>query len=437
MSSNTNAVQARNISSPPNRKNKEKNSVLYSESLVSLNRIDQVVSQLKSEGQNGCYVIFSFDTPIVNESAIENSLSLQYSIENGKVGLDWVLVDARNIADKDELIMFVKYCGFAIVETNMNDCSYLRVEEGNIASLGTRIATELYKLDLLAEIGLIVEGIEFIPELDMSEIEDYVRSLATQHGLLEYVDQVSTVLRFIHGKPLTADGENPSFADFISYLGTIGFTTELDDQGDNVLLSEILLEPITEKMEELFLGVKGINFLSVCGYRRSFFEDGEGGFVAYYYKYFPISSPKDFTKIAEFCVGVLQYLFEHKPGQPLDVDFFVPGPAEESLLLGEQLPEPMRKAYNNFMSEVHEAISKYHLVMAIDSAKLTKSKQKKIATALDELERALEQMPLWIAKTKGLGNEFSHYFSYVSDYHTELRLSLNDLRRTHNGHVVH
>lgn len=65
-------------------------------------RIPAVIEQLRQKGSEASWVVFMFYTsrPSVEE---DNCPALQYSIQNGKVGLDWVLLGPRNIADKSRI----------------------------------------------------------------------------------------------------------------------------------------------------------------------------------------------------------------------------------------------------------------------------------------------------------------------------------------------
>lgn|SRR5665647_2593427 len=84
--------------------------------------------------------------------------NLQFSIENGTVGLDWVLLEPRNIADEVRIAEFIASKGHAVTEMGINDVEYLRVEDGDICELGLSIVEEFYKMPRDADIGILVSG---------------------------------------------------------------------------------------------------------------------------------------------------------------------------------------------------------------------------------------------------------------------------------------
>lgn len=120
-------------------------------------QIPAVIEQLRQKGSEASWVVFMFYTsrPSVEE---DNCPALQYSIQNGKVGLDWVLLGPRNIADKSRIAKFIASRGHKVAEMEMNEVFYLRVENGDIAGLGLSIVEGFYKMPIDADIGTLVSG---------------------------------------------------------------------------------------------------------------------------------------------------------------------------------------------------------------------------------------------------------------------------------------
>jgi hypothetical protein len=94
----------------------------------------------------------------------EERVNLQYSIENGRVGLDWVLLAPQNVSDQEKIAAFMKDRGFAANAREMNKVRYLRVEDGDIVDLGLKIATEFYGRRLTDRIDVIVDGFDCKPD---------------------------------------------------------------------------------------------------------------------------------------------------------------------------------------------------------------------------------------------------------------------------------
>ena len=111
--------------------------------------------------KDGSFAVFMFDSPL---SAGGDAVNLQYSVEHGAVGLDWVLLGKTNIADKEKVSAFAAQRGHSMTEHEMNNVRYLRVEGSNLESLGTSIVVELYGIPRNAQLGLITDGFEWPPK---------------------------------------------------------------------------------------------------------------------------------------------------------------------------------------------------------------------------------------------------------------------------------
>ncbi len=111
--------------------------------------------------KDGSFVVFMFDSPAASGGDVVN---LQYSVERGAVGLDWVLLGQTNIADKERVAAFASRLGHPMTERVMNDVHYLRTEGHGLDSLGASIIVELYRMPRDAELDLVTEGFEWPPK---------------------------------------------------------------------------------------------------------------------------------------------------------------------------------------------------------------------------------------------------------------------------------
>jgi len=135
---------------------------------VRIDQIPDVVSQLKATGQDSSFAVFLFMPEGKRAHDDEEKVNLQYSIEGGHVGLDWVLLAPQNVTDQNEIAAYIKDHGFAANMREENNVRYLRVEDGDIAGLGVKIATEFYHLNPAAEVDLIVESFDWKSGADSS-----------------------------------------------------------------------------------------------------------------------------------------------------------------------------------------------------------------------------------------------------------------------------
>jgi len=111
--------------------------------------------------KDGSFAVFMFESPL---SPGGDAVNLQYSIERGTVGLDWVLLGSTNIADKEKVATFAAQLGHPLSERVMNKVHYLRTEGRGLDQLGTSITVELYGVPRDAQLGLITDGFEWPPK---------------------------------------------------------------------------------------------------------------------------------------------------------------------------------------------------------------------------------------------------------------------------------
>ena len=68
---------------------------ISSTSSTTVDEIPSIVSHLATL-KDGSFAVFMFDSPL---SPGGDAVNIQYSVEQGAVGLDWVLLGQTNIAD--------------------------------------------------------------------------------------------------------------------------------------------------------------------------------------------------------------------------------------------------------------------------------------------------------------------------------------------------
>ena len=389
-------------------------------------QIPFVVEQLRAKGKKISYVIFDFEAQADFIGQSDNTVNLQYALQDGVVGLEWVLICQRNIADKKRIIKFITQLGYNVTEHELNDVHYLRVVNGDIVNLGMRIVTEFYQLDSNAEVDLFVNGFNYKLGLRMADVMRSIRLSGEQPGFLADVERISAVLRLIHGK----SSPHEAFAEFKTFLGSVRFTDVIDKKSKHILLSEVQVEPATKKLEKELLGKRGINLLSACGFLHTPMAEN-------FEKRFSVATEKDIKDIAEFCVGILHLLFEHQPGHPLEIDFFMPGPVLEDMPKWEDLPEPLQASYGTFKARYHDVMAQYHSLMSIESLTLTNSQKNDLMETCTEMENVMDEFPSWLVKLKKLGLSYDRFFSYAADNQTELIESLNVLRRHYSDQLLH
>jgi hypothetical protein len=127
---------------------------------ASTDDIPKLISQLQQSAQDGNFVVFIF---VPSDSKDGEPVNLQYSIDGGVVGFDWVLIGPRNIADKMRVIDYALSLGYRLEERNENGCRFLRTTGSGISELGAGIIQEVYKIDRNTKLEIVTEGFEWQP----------------------------------------------------------------------------------------------------------------------------------------------------------------------------------------------------------------------------------------------------------------------------------
>lgn len=96
-------------------------------------------------------------------SADGDAVNLQYSVEKGVVGMDWVLLGKRNAADREKVAAFASKFGYQLDEHEMNGVHYLRMTGNGIADLGAKLIRDFYKIGPETKLDMITEGFSWQP----------------------------------------------------------------------------------------------------------------------------------------------------------------------------------------------------------------------------------------------------------------------------------
>ena len=128
------------------------------EFLVQPSQISVVIEYLRRKGKDTAWVVFMFNRPNISTKTDDQGLNLQYSIQNNTVGLDWLMLGTRNVTDKVRIAKFITSRSHTVVEMELNDVYYLRVQDGGISGLGLNIIEEFYRMPRDADIGVLVSG---------------------------------------------------------------------------------------------------------------------------------------------------------------------------------------------------------------------------------------------------------------------------------------
>ena len=137
---------------------------------VTVRDFPSLVSALQTSGSSG-----SFWVVLVPGTARADgyTANLQYSIEDGAVGLDWVLLAQQNIEDRERFMDYVRRAGASVQEKEANGVRYLRATgAANLIRVGQELLHGVYDVKPDDKLQLIITGFEWrkIPQCDTNHL---------------------------------------------------------------------------------------------------------------------------------------------------------------------------------------------------------------------------------------------------------------------------
>ena len=107
---------------------------------IAVADVGEVFRQISAQGVETSFAVFAIQT---GDDAVE----IQFSVEDGKTGLDWILMSPANIEEKPKVIQYAASKGVEWQEKEMNDWLYLRIEQGDVVGLCTSLIEDLYQVE--------------------------------------------------------------------------------------------------------------------------------------------------------------------------------------------------------------------------------------------------------------------------------------------------
>ena len=77
---------------------------------VKVADVPAIFEKLRAAGKDGSFAALAFTPPGEPEA-----VNIQFSIEDGRIGLDWVLIGPLNIRDKKRFAQFAEKLGYRIL----------------------------------------------------------------------------------------------------------------------------------------------------------------------------------------------------------------------------------------------------------------------------------------------------------------------------------
>jgi hypothetical protein len=121
---------------------------------IRVQDIPAVFARAKAQAKDESFAVFVFEPP--GGSLSKDAINIQFSFENGRIGLDWVLLSPPNIKDREQYERLATSLGYKIIAKEKDGVKYLRIEEGDLPHLCEKAICDLYSLRKESKVGLLV-----------------------------------------------------------------------------------------------------------------------------------------------------------------------------------------------------------------------------------------------------------------------------------------
>ncbi len=106
---------------------------------IAVADVAEVFRQISAQAVETSFAVF-----IIQREGDEDPVEIQFSVEDGKTGLDWILMSQPNIDEKPKVIEYAASRDLEWQEKEMNDWQYMRIADGDLAGLCTSLIADLY-----------------------------------------------------------------------------------------------------------------------------------------------------------------------------------------------------------------------------------------------------------------------------------------------------
>ena len=111
---------------------------------IAVADVGEVFRQISAQGVETSFAVFAIQ---MGEEDEDDAVEIQFSVEDGKTGLDWILMSPVNIEEKPKAIQYAASKGVEWQEKEMNDWLYLRIEQGDVVGFCMSLIEDLYRVE--------------------------------------------------------------------------------------------------------------------------------------------------------------------------------------------------------------------------------------------------------------------------------------------------
>jgi hypothetical protein len=123
----------------------------------TLRDVPRVFAALSSAGGDGDFAVILFGADGQPPAEVD-ALNVQFSVEGGRVGIDWVLLAPLNLDSQSRFVEFFERRSRAVLRRETNEVEYLRVEGEQLAELMQEFLVSEFEVRPDQELDLIAEG---------------------------------------------------------------------------------------------------------------------------------------------------------------------------------------------------------------------------------------------------------------------------------------
>jgi hypothetical protein len=106
--------------------------------------VGEVFRQISVQAVESSFAVFR-----INSADGEDAVEIQFSVEDGNTGLDWILMSPSNIQQKSKVVRYALSKGVEWQEREMNGWLYLRIEQGDLVGFCMSLIEDLYQVEKL------------------------------------------------------------------------------------------------------------------------------------------------------------------------------------------------------------------------------------------------------------------------------------------------
>jgi hypothetical protein len=124
---------------------------------VTFGDIPAVFAALSSSRTDGNFAAFLFGAAGQPPASMD-ALNIQFSIDGGRAGIDWVLLAPPNVEAQPRFVAFFEGKGRTVLQREMNEVKYLRVEGEQLPELMQEFLRAGFEVEPDQKMELIAEG---------------------------------------------------------------------------------------------------------------------------------------------------------------------------------------------------------------------------------------------------------------------------------------